>query len=287
MRVLLPVDGSANSLTAATALPHLGNIEEVVALHALDLPSLAYPIGRPEVDLAIPAQVEEAMREDGERILEKAVAALPGEIPSVENRLETGSAPAVIVDVADRDNVELIVLGARGLSGLQEALLGSVSHAVVAHAPCPVLLVREPVRALRRALVAVQGPEDAAAAIHFLEKKPFRDPADITLVHVMPYELPMWPGGLPEAKRHADEAAKEAREFLGGLVQDLVGAKIPATYKLLSGRPQTALVEEMESGSYDLAIVGARRKGAVKRLFLGSVSHAVVHHTKKPVLVLH
>jgi len=286
MRVLLPVDGSANSLIAATALKHLGDLEEVVVLHALDLPSLVYPIGRPEVDLAIPAQVEAALREDGERILEKAVAGLPNEIPSVANRLETGSAPDVIVDLADRDNIELIVLGARGLSGLQEALLGSVSHAVVSHAPCPVLLVREPVHGLRRVLVALQGPDDASAAAHFLEKEPFGASPDVTLVHVLPYEMPMWPGGLPEAKAHAQAAAQEAREFLGGVVRELVAAKIPATYKLLTGRAQTAIVEELRSGNYDVAVLGARRRGAIKRLFLGSVSHAVVHHTRQPVLIL-
>lgn len=286
MRVLLPVDGSANSLIAATALPHLGKLEEVVVLHALDLPSLAYPIGRPEVDLAIPAQVEQALREDGERILEKAIAALPKEIPSVENLLETGSAPDVIVDVADRDNIELIVIGARGLSGLQEALLGSVSHAVVSHAPCPVLLVREPVHGLRRILVALQGPDDARAAIHTLEKQPFGASPDVTLVHVLPYELPMWPGGLPEAQAHSQAAAREAREFLGDVVRELVGAKIPATFKLLAGRAQLAIVDELRTGAYDVAVLGARRRGVVKRLFLGSVSHAVVHHTRQPVLIL-
>ncbi|MGH7340801.1 MAG: universal stress protein [Candidatus Rokuibacteriota bacterium] len=286
MRVLLPVDGSANSLIAATALKHLGGLEEVVVLHALDLPSLAYPIGRPEVDLAIPLQVEKALREDGERILEKAIAGLPKEIPSVENRLETGSAPDVIVDLADRDHIELIVMGARGLSPLQEALLGSVSHAVVSHAPCPVLLVREPVHGLRRILVPLQGPVDARAAAHFLEKKPFGASVDVTLVHVLPYEMPMWPGGLPEAKAHSQAATQEAREFLGGVVQELVGAKIPATFKLLSGRAQLAIVEELRTGSYDVAVLGTRRRGVVKRLFLGSVSHAVVHHTRCPVLIL-
>lgn len=286
MRVLLPIDGSPNALVAASALPHLGRLEEVLLLHALDLPSLAYPMGRPEVDLAIPAQVERALREDGEAFLARAAAALPAGVGAVEKRLETGSAPAVIVDVAERENVDLVLLAARGLSGLEEVLLGSVSHAVVAHATCPVLVVRDAVRGLRRALVAVQDAEDAASALHFLRKAPFREPPEVTLLHVLPLHPPRWPIHLPGAEAHRDAVAARAREFLNDALRELVHARIPATSKLLLGRPATTILEELEAGGHELVVVGTHRKSAARRLLLGSVSGAVVHRTRRPVLVL-
>jgi len=57
-----------------------------------------------------------------------------------------------ILGVAEQHGVELIVVGTRGLPTLRSLLLGSVSHGVVQHAPCPVLVVPparcvEPVRA--------------------------------------------------------------------------------------------------------------------------------------------
>jgi nucleotide-binding universal stress UspA family protein len=49
-----------------------------------------------------------------------------------------------IVDVADEIDAEVIVLGSRGLAGIQEALQGSVSHQVAEHAGRPVLIVPPP-----------------------------------------------------------------------------------------------------------------------------------------------
>jgi nucleotide-binding universal stress UspA family protein len=49
-----------------------------------------------------------------------------------------------IVEVADRHDAAAIVVGSRGSTGLQRALLGSVSSAVVHHADRPTLIVRQP-----------------------------------------------------------------------------------------------------------------------------------------------
>ena len=54
----------------------------------------------------------------------------------------SGSTVETIVDFASRENVDLIVMGTRGLGGLKKLVLGSVSSGVVAHAHCSVLIVR-------------------------------------------------------------------------------------------------------------------------------------------------
>lgn len=61
----------------------------------------------------------------------------------VDTRVELGAPADVICEVADRLNVDLIVIGARGLSAGTRWLMGSVSDRVVHHAPCPVLVVRD------------------------------------------------------------------------------------------------------------------------------------------------
>lgn len=61
----------------------------------------------------------------------------------VETRVELGSPADVLCELADRLNVDLLVIGARGLSTGTRWLLGSVSDRVVHHAPCPVLVVRD------------------------------------------------------------------------------------------------------------------------------------------------
>lgn len=49
-----------------------------------------------------------------------------------------------IVATAERMNADLIVMGSRGLTGLPRIVLGSVAAHVLRHAPCPVLVVKEP-----------------------------------------------------------------------------------------------------------------------------------------------
>ena len=61
---------------------------------------------------------------------------------SPDTRLETGQAADKISQIAEDENIDLIVIGSRGMSGVKSFLLGSVSDKVSHHASCPVLIVR-------------------------------------------------------------------------------------------------------------------------------------------------
>jgi nucleotide-binding universal stress UspA family protein len=60
----------------------------------------------------------------------------------INTEITTGSAAAEILDYAKIHKIELIVLGAKGLSLLEEALLGGTAKRLVSEAPCSVLAVR-------------------------------------------------------------------------------------------------------------------------------------------------
>ncbi|MDM5326679.1 universal stress protein [Neobacillus sp. CF12] len=53
-----------------------------------------------------------------------------------------GNPGQMIVEFVKQNNADFVVMGSRGLSGLKELFLGSVSHYVVQKAPCPVLIVK-------------------------------------------------------------------------------------------------------------------------------------------------
>jgi nucleotide-binding universal stress UspA family protein len=59
-----------------------------------------------------------------------------------DRRVEQGYPAAIIVDVAESEAVDLIVIGSRGLRGVGRFLVGSVSDRVVHHAPCSVMVVK-------------------------------------------------------------------------------------------------------------------------------------------------
>jgi nucleotide-binding universal stress UspA family protein len=78
-----------------------------------------------------------------------------------EGRAEQATAGTwrTIVDAAERDKVDLIVMGTRGLSGMQSLLLGSVSHHVAQHARAPLLIVPDgEVSDARRAVAEASAP---------------------------------------------------------------------------------------------------------------------------------
>jgi nucleotide-binding universal stress UspA family protein len=54
----------------------------------------------------------------------------------------SASVGAAIVDYAEKNDIDLVVLGTKGYSGMKKLLLGSVASAVLAYAHCPVMVVR-------------------------------------------------------------------------------------------------------------------------------------------------
>jgi nucleotide-binding universal stress UspA family protein len=63
---------------------------------------------------------------------------------AVEHRYLEGAPVHEIVDFAQRENIDLIVMGSHGRTGLPRLLMGSVAEGVARRAPCPVLIVKQP-----------------------------------------------------------------------------------------------------------------------------------------------
>jgi len=73
-----------------------------------------------------------------------------------EHRYLEGGAIHEIVAFAQREHIDLIVMGSHGRTGLARLLMGSVAEGVARRAPCPVLIVKQPVAA-----AAESEPDDA------------------------------------------------------------------------------------------------------------------------------
>ena len=109
------------------------------AVHAWSDPYLVVPAFAQPEDFT-----PEALREQARTTLATAIADVVGAQSDVEieQRVVEGSPAAVLIDAAE--GADLLVVGSRGLGGFTGLLLGSVSQHCVAHAPCPVLVVRAP-----------------------------------------------------------------------------------------------------------------------------------------------
>ena len=285
MRILLAVDGSDNSYEAVRALAYFARAEEVMLLHVLDVPKPAYPKMVPEVANEIYAAVEQAMRVEGECLVDRIASLLPMNTGPVTIRMEIGSPAEVIGNVAQERKTDLILMGARGLGPVQARLFGSVSHRIVTLGPCATLIVTGPMRSLQLILLPLQGPYDAEAAVRFLSRTPFREPVDITLLTVLPQTRPPWPAGEAAARRLEEQALLSAQDFVEGVEAKLQAAGYRAKGMAVLGSPVEQILREAGKIKPDLILMGTSGRKGITRFVLGSVSHAVLHQAPCPMLV--
>ena len=137
-KILLAVDGSEHALHAARKAAELARTMKSSEFRiVVSYDSIPVYLGEPNKQFAI-----DARKTDAEEILNLAVKEV-GDIPcEIHTEIIEGNSAEAIIDVASVRKSDVIVMGSRGLGRLAGLLLGSTSQKVVAHAPCPVLIVR-------------------------------------------------------------------------------------------------------------------------------------------------
>ena len=153
-KILVAQDGSESSQRAAQAALELAEKlkADLVVLHAISSPTSYYhsTIASP-TGMSLPAPSQHEI--DAYYAYARKVAlGIVGETESkakkqgihvkTEIQEAVSSIVETIVNHASKENVDLIVVGTRGLGGFKKLLLGSVSSGIVSHAHCPVLVVR-------------------------------------------------------------------------------------------------------------------------------------------------
>ncbi|MEK7349645.1 MAG: universal stress protein [Nitrospirota bacterium] len=288
MKTILAVDGSDNSYEAVHVMKYMARAEQLTLLHALNVPKQAYPLMVPEVADELYKTLEQSMKEDGERLLNRVQSLLPLHAGPTTKQLQIGSPAEVIVSMAEEQKADLIVMGARGLGPVKERLFGSVSHRILTLAPCATLIVNGPVKAMKQILLPLEGPTDAEAAVRFLQLKPFHETVELTLMTVLPWTEPPWPSGAAAA---AAAAATEMLEKQTQYIEDVAERLCAIGYKAhgvaLLGTPPTMILQQATTLRSDLILMGTRGRQGISRFVLGSVSHAVLHKMPCPVLAFH
>ena len=137
--ILVPIDGSAAAdnalkyaITVAQAFSAKLTIVYIVDLNA-HMSAFEQVSGG--------GYIPEEIKQKGYSVLRAAEREVPTGL-NADIRLEIGSPARRILDIAEDDGIDLIVMGSRGLSKAKQILLGSVSHNVLVRATCPVMIIR-------------------------------------------------------------------------------------------------------------------------------------------------
>jgi len=136
-RIIVAVDGTEHSYRALEYAKGLAEqfASTIWLVHAF--PHTSDLLGYDEYEALI------ARREGaGQDILDEARRRLGDTSANVSEELLEGPEAEAILNVAEARQADLIVMGTRGLSSLQGLLLGSVSHKVIRHASCPVMVIQ-------------------------------------------------------------------------------------------------------------------------------------------------
>ena len=282
--IVVGVDGSPASSAAVCWAARDAAMRNVplTLVHAYNTYVPTFP------QIPLPTGVALYQEEDGRQILEHAVKiaeeAVKGDPKIAMTRALKCSPPVpTLVDLSEE--AEMIVVGSNGRGAVGRVLLGSVSSGVVRHAKCPVAVIRDedplmphPLQA--PVLVGIDGSpaSELATAIAFDEAS--RRGVELKALHAWSdaqvLELPGFDWQLVQ-----EEAERSLGESLAGWQERYPDVTVHRL--LVSDRPARQLIQESESAQ--LVVVGSHGRGGIARTLLGSVSNAVLHSVRMPVIV--
>lgn len=137
--ILVPLDGSETSWNAFEFAAEEFPAATVHVLHVIDPVEAGYT-----ATATVPGYTEEwyeQARDRADELFEDAEERM-SEGGSLETATEVGRPSRIIVEYAEEQEIDQIVMGSRGRSGVSRILLGSVAEAVVRRSPVPVTIVR-------------------------------------------------------------------------------------------------------------------------------------------------
>ncbi|RBW70665.1 universal stress protein [Bacillus taeanensis] len=137
-KILAAYDGSELS---QKALRHAVEMTKQNKESELIVVSAVNPTG-PMTHPSIYEQIAQSLTEQAQELIEDVKQTLDSLSNNTSTFVIMGNPAQKIVEFADSNKVDLIVMGSRGLGGIRELFLGSVSHNVLQQAHCPVLIIK-------------------------------------------------------------------------------------------------------------------------------------------------
>lgn len=296
MRILCAVDGSEHSQWGIQALETLASQEpeRVGLLHIIDQPALQAATNKNPVAAK---RALAAMEKAGTIVLREAARsarlalgqAATGPRTKLQTILLHGPIAHTIARTARRLKADLILMGSRGLSDIQGFLLGSVSRQVAATAPCPLLVVKQPLESLRRVVFAVDDSRPSRAAARFLRSRILPESAKVTILTSV--ESPV----TDFAARYLSESQltelkqpviDRATRLVNALRDEFIKDGFSAVTQVHMDHVIDTIVKYVEASHDQLLVIGSRDLTKSERLYLGSVSESLLRHAPCSVLIV-
>ncbi len=294
MKILVPLDVSPASQMALGFLsrrPYLSRQSDItlMTVHQLIRPSLMRLIAHDDIEKVREAAADEILKNAQQHF--EALGKTPEFVTTVGDPVEE------IVKKARDIGADLILMAAHGERNLGDILMGSVSRGVLAHAPCPVLMVRNQLPAAGRPLrvvVPVDTQEVTSHAVDWVieHRELFGPMTDFRLVHAVENSsmdvLPRFttPGSAMSELALKGQRNAKWHEAVDPVAQRFAAAGLTSRNIALAGRASQAIADYVTREEIDLIVIGSHARGELKALILGSVAAEVMSLTNAPMIII-
>ncbi len=268
-KILVPIDIS--ELTKA-ALPYAeelaGRLGSEIILLSVSESAEAQDYHEHQIQVET---IIDATKHNAERYLEKP----EGKGIKVESVILVGHPAEEIVDYADKEDIDLIVMATHGRSGIGRWTLGSVADKVVRATKRPVALIRAKsarldVREkgiLNKALVPLDGSKEGEAVIPYIEELASRLKAEVLLLQVGPLKA----------------NTEDYLEKVGG---GLKGKGITTRFEVRVGDAAGEIIKLADEINADVVAMSTHGRSGISRWALGSVAERVLNAGNTPLLLV-
>jgi len=176
-----------------------------------------------------------------------------------------------IVDEAAKNNVEMIIMGRRGRTGITRVMMGSVTAKVIGDAPCKVLVVPRFARIfLQKILIPTDGSIFSVLASREAISIAKRTKSRLIALSV--------------SKKYESLSAAEASVGMVKEIAEKEGVKVEVL--TIKGEPYEVIVDTAEKKNVGLIVIGSHGRSGIERLLMGSVTERLIGHAGCPVLVV-
>lgn len=138
----------------------------------------------------------------------------------------------------------------------------------------------------KNVLVAIDGSNNSMRALFAAKKQAAQTDSELTILTVIPPSFIPYFGKAGISQQDSKDLEIARQELLEKALEKLEDFEGEVQTKIRKGDPAEEVLEETETGKYDLIVMGSKGLGLFTRTLLGSVSNKVLNHTKTNVLIV-
>jgi nucleotide-binding universal stress UspA family protein len=277
--ILVPTDGSDCAQAAVGYAADLATRYDA-RVHALCVADSRALENAPKYD---------QIKEESEEVAERTCNDLSASDVSVEQAVRTDIPHKAILRYTTEQDIDLVVMGTHGRTGVERYLLGSVTEKVVRLSDVPVLTVKaedegEVTYPYTDILVPTDGSEGSEAAVG-----PAVDVAStydarlhaLSVIDTMAMGVDVRSGAILDALEESAQSAVESIE------EQATQASVSAVETAIEhGSPYRAIRSYVDEQDIDLVVMGTQGRSGIERYLLGSVTEKTVRTSSVPVMTV-